>query len=177
MKTQDLNELAKTVHQANIKWWQNLETGEPIARNKEELLALVVSEVSECLEGERKGSMDDKLPHRRMAEVEMADALIRLLDFAAGFGLRLTVVPFLIPISDNKGETLFRIMKMITDSFQGVLREVDEFKLSGCIAYIKAYCNKHGYDLEGAFSEKMAFNAVREDHKHESRALAGGKKF
>lgn len=82
----NLNQLSQTVHAANIKWWQDPHTGLPIKRNKGELLALIHSEISECLEGERKDLMDDKLPHRKMAEVELADALIRILDYAAGFG-------------------------------------------------------------------------------------------
>lgn len=30
--------------------------------------------------------MDDHLPHRKMAEVELADAVIRILDYAEAFG-------------------------------------------------------------------------------------------
>lgn len=115
----NLTQLSAIVHVANIKWWQNIDTGDPIKRNKGELLALIHSEISECLEGERKDLMDDKLPHRKMAEVELADAIIRILDYAGGFG----------------------------------------------------------YDLQGAFNEKMAFNARREDHTHEARKIAGGKQF
>ena len=115
----NLNELAEFVHAANIHWWQDINTGQPIKRNRGELLALIHSEISEALEGERKSLMDDKLPHRPMAEVELVDAIIRILDYAAGFG----------------------------------------------------------YDLQGAFDEKMAFNAKREDHKHEARRIAGGKQF
>ena len=48
-------------------------------------IALIHSEVSEALEGYRKGLNDDHLPHRPMAEVEFADAIIRILDEA---GLR-----------------------------------------------------------------------------------------
>ena len=115
----NLNELAGQVHRANIKWWQDVNTGERIARNRGELLALIHSEISEALEGERRGLMDDHLPHRRMAEVELADAIIRILDYAAGFG----------------------------------------------------------YDIDGAFIEKMEYNRTRKDHSPSERANAGGKKF
>lgn len=45
------------------------------------LFMLIVSEIAEAMEGERKDLMDDKLPHRKMAEVEMADAFIRICDY------------------------------------------------------------------------------------------------
>jgi len=79
-----LNELAKQVHEANKKWWTDPATGKPIQRNRAEMLMLIVSELAEAMEGERKDLMDDKLPHRKMAEVEIADALIRLLDYVGG---------------------------------------------------------------------------------------------
>ncbi len=47
---------------------------------------LMHSEVSEALEGARKDLMDDHLPHRKMEEVELADTLIRILDYAGGMG-------------------------------------------------------------------------------------------
>lgn len=81
----NLNELAKSIHKLNHKWWHD-QRGLPIVRNRAELICLIHSELSEAMEGERKDLMDDKLPHRKMAEVEMADALIRILDYCAGFG-------------------------------------------------------------------------------------------
>jgi NTP pyrophosphatase (non-canonical NTP hydrolase) len=84
---QVLSELARGVHALNERWWTNLKTGERYDRNVGELLMLVVSELAEALEGDRKGLMDDKLPHRRMIEVELADAVIRILDMAGGLGL------------------------------------------------------------------------------------------
>lgn len=96
-----------------------METGKPIVRNKGELLALIHSEISEALEGERKNLMDDHLPHRKMAEVELVDAIIRILDYAGGFG----------------------------------------------------------YDLQGAFDEKLAYNDTRIDHTYEARKSTNGKQF
>ena len=82
----NLNELAARIHKLNEKWWIDLETGEPLDRNKGELICLMHSELSEAMEGERKDLMDDKLPHRKMAEVEMADTIIRIMDYCGGFG-------------------------------------------------------------------------------------------
>lgn len=86
-------------------WWTHKPTGtdlvalinEPID-SMEELLAgalvaqkllLTHSEISEAMEGHRKGLQDDKLPHRPMIEVELADAVIRACDLAGALGLDL----------------------------------------------------------------------------------------
>ena len=114
-----INDLCKDVHAANEKWWVDLRTGEPLQRNVGEMLCLVHSEISEAMEGHRKNLPDDKLSHRPMIEVELADAVIRIFDLAAGLDL----------------------------------------------------------DLGGAYTEKMAYNAVRADHKHEARLGEHGKKY
>lgn len=52
-------------------------------------LMLIVSEVSEAMEGARKDIMDDHLPNRKMLEVELGDALIRICDTAGKYNLDL----------------------------------------------------------------------------------------
>lgn len=83
-----INELAERCYQAskNAGWHTNLETGELLERNKAEMICLIHSELSEAMEGERKGLMDDHLPHRPMVEVEMADAVIRIMDYCGRWG-------------------------------------------------------------------------------------------
>lgn len=49
-------------------------------------LMLTVSELSEAMEGHRKGLQDDKLPHRDMLTVELADAVIRIFHLADRLG-------------------------------------------------------------------------------------------
>ncbi len=68
-------------------WHTDLETGELIERNKAEMLMLIVSEVAEAMEGVRKDLKDDHLPERSMEEVELADTVIRIMDYAGRWGL------------------------------------------------------------------------------------------
>jgi NTP pyrophosphatase (non-canonical NTP hydrolase) len=125
-----LNEMSDDIHHRNVKagWWTDMDTGESLLgknhkgkdkRNVPEMLCLIHSEISEAMEGYRKNLADDKLPHRSMFEVELADVLIRLFDLAGA----------------------------------------------------------HGLDLGGAVTEKLEYNASREDHKLENRKQAGGKAF
>lgn len=116
---EDINDIAKMCHENNVKWWRDPRTQEPIQRNRGEMLMLIVSEIAEALEGERKNLMDDKLPNRRMPEVELADAVIRIMD----------------------------------------------------------YCYGLGYDLGGAFVEKMRYNQTRVDHTDAARLQPNGKRF
>ena len=71
-------------------WWHDIHTGEPLKRNVGEMLMLVVSELAEAMEGHRKNLRDDKLTHRDMLTVELADAIIRIFDLAGGLGLDLS---------------------------------------------------------------------------------------
>jgi hypothetical protein len=84
-----VNVLMDDIHRANVQvgWWDNISVED--ANVVPAKLALVHSEISEALEGHRKGLMDDKLPHRSMIEVELADAVIRILDLAGALGLNL----------------------------------------------------------------------------------------
>nr|UVX62855.1 MAG: MazG-like family protein [Bacteriophage sp.] len=79
-----ISQMQARIHQQNkeMGWWDN-------PREMGTLLCLVHSEISEAMEGERKGLMDDHLPHRSMLEVELADAMIRIMDIAASRGLDL----------------------------------------------------------------------------------------
>ena len=86
-----INELVQRVYKANVDagWWTDLETNLPKDRNDGELLMLMVTELAEAMEGYRKNLMDDKLPHRKMVEVELADTVIRICDYCGGRGLDL----------------------------------------------------------------------------------------
>lgn len=50
-------------------------------------LMLMVSELAEAMEGDRKDLMDSHLPHRKSLEVELADCMIRIFDFCGSMNL------------------------------------------------------------------------------------------
>ena len=74
---EDINDLVSLCHGLSVEaGWHDKprETGT--------MLMLIVSELSEAMEGDRKDLMDDHLPTRKMIEVELADAVIRIFDLA-----------------------------------------------------------------------------------------------
>ena len=84
-----LNRLSKHCRIEADKWYHSPVTGEMLFLNHGERFMLMVSEISEAMEGKRKNLMDDKLPHRQMVEVELADLLIRVFDYAGDNNLDL----------------------------------------------------------------------------------------
>ncbi|MES1926530.1 hypothetical protein [Salinisphaera sp. T31B1] len=182
----DAIELLRECHKLPVRvgWWSDLETGERITRNKGELLCLIHSELSEGFEADMSGQNDDKLPHRKGAEVELADALIRIADYMGGFGYPL--------YRDAENEIrpawmswaglhylVDAIMEMERKRGKSEIQDVEGIGacMSSLILAIVAYAERRRFDIWGAAREKLAYNAQRADHKPENRRKAGGKAF
>ena len=182
--TSNLIALAKEIHADNIRmgWWKLDEAGNTIPRNIGELLCLVHSEISEAAHGIHNGLMDDKLTHRRMFEVELADVDIRVLDilgYYISIGVEIYFDSPLFSAASVDGY-LLEMHKYVS----GAMEYFRKGKLdAGCaeLVMLTSYLDYVAFDLQldlpGAVVEKRAFNATRADHKPENRAKEGGKAF
>lgn len=183
----DFNAFAADVHRRNHKWWFN-EADERLERDYGELLMLAVSELAEAMEGVRKSKpgaplMDDKLSHRPMEEVEIADTVIRLTDSSVGLNIGLDR-----SIIDNREDlkratpaaNLLEITKRIC-AVDDMLLRGDHYAariyISVAISLCYDYAAHYGLDLDGAIDEKLAYNDNRVDHTYAARKAAGGKAF
>ncbi len=83
--------LQSEIHAVNNHWWTD-NNGLDIRLNPltfSNKLLLVVTEIAEACEADRTDSMDKHLPHIHGRDVELADAILRIFDLAAGYNIDL----------------------------------------------------------------------------------------
>lgn len=178
-----LNEMSAKIYEQNkaVGWWDNPN------RCLFECLQLVSTEVAEATEGARKNLMDDHLPHRKMEEVELADALIRLLDLGGSQGWNFIdrghgdyIESADDPVHGRSvGAMHFEINKCLVELSRHVVEhnEYTDDRYSEAAWIIIHVAKLRGFDLQAAMEEKLEYNRTRADHQRENRALANGKKF
>lgn len=175
-----LNELATMIHAQNVAagWWP--ETG----RDVYECLQLVSTELAEATEGERKNLMDDKLPHRIMGEVELADALIRLFDLAGRYGwvhledsIYTDELADMVTIAGMHFICTLSLTRLGECIYNDRIPSRKNIQYTTLVNTILRVGESQGYDVMGALHEKLEYNKHRADHKPEARAMEHGKKF
>ena len=180
---------ARKIYEQNkaVGWWDDPN------RCIFQTIQLISTEIAEATEGERKDLMDDHLPHRKMGEVELADAMIRLLDLAGRYDWTLEYPAYihdaiLLPEMSVGGRHLainYHISNLFATLGSAVSKWpthlIDDVEVtpeySSLYTAIQAVSDTLGYDLWDAVAEKLVYNAQRQDHKRENRAKENGKKF
>lgn len=182
------NTYAEHIHQLNAHWWQNPD-GSPKELDKGERFMLMVSELSEGMEGHRKSLNDDKLPQYPMLWVELADTIIRVMDSGHKYGWNMDQRPLpndedLYKTPATVGAELFNIVAYLVvlanaenhTCIQAVLEKSET--AATIIDRCCALARKHGCsDIWLIVYEKLCFNQKRADHQWEHRLSENGKKF
>lgn len=178
----DRVKLARKINKTAIEkgWWET-------KRNHDEIFMLVVTELAEAVEADRKDryikipvfkegngfklltgeDVSDEVFKVKFenyvkdtVEDELADAYIRCLDYLFYRHREYFNIPhFAVHISDNFAENIFYICKEVTDR-----------KIECTVFYIEELCDHMDIDLEWHVKQKMKYNDLR-SYKH------GGKKY
>ena len=189
-------------HSRNVEagWWSDLKTGKRKERNVGELLMLCVSELAEVpTYPDADRLMDDKLPHRLMFHCEVADCLIRLFDIIGGLDVDVhgcyalaTHSVYTTHLRHAREDQLYEldwllmvVVRHLAGAMEGHRKAkvlptgMKQFDVDICLAVAMLFHIARMTDipLADVIVEKMKFNAVRQDHKIESRMADDGKKY
>lgn len=171
--------LAAQVHEDNAKWWTDLDTGLSLlrSRNRLALLMLVVTEVSEFVDGNYTGARDQHLPEWPNWQIELADIAIRLLDMI-GAEDKLHGQPLSGALkTESVGVVpLIQTLSLAAEANRKERVAVYRKALNTALAMVCDMARDKECNLLAAVEAKRAFNRIRADHSLEARRVAGGKK-
>ena len=177
ISSEELNALQNKIHAQNVEagWWDE-------ERSFATFICLFHSELSEAMEGDRKGLMDDHLPQYEMFWVELADFVIRCLDWLGSVGNTEYGVYSPDEVRDDVTNTLFLAYShtFVADAYDPHRDKASQNApeiLADCACGAFAYAEKQGVDLLEIIEAKLAYNKTRADHKRENRAKEGGKRY
>lgn len=180
MTTQIIEQFQKGIHENAVAkgFWE-----EGQSRSKGEMVMLIVSELSECLEAHRVEKrtaivdaawMERSWDHSHLyqehfpgkikntVEDEMADVVIRVLDYCAGWQLPIVQREYRKESTGNFGHDLLRINWYILNAFHEDTTGKD---WGYVLASIEAFCTWYKIDIESHIKWKMVYNS-RRPYKH-----------
>jgi len=154
--------LAKRIHQINLeKGFYN----PPASRARRWML--IASELFEAIEGLRENNFNPSLDESRetikaSCACEMADAYIRLVDFAEYEELEAQSNEFYLQLYNDPAEEIFKISIGVHMAWE--LQKVEEF-IGPIKSSIEVFCKRHSIDLMAFVEWKLEYNSKRE-YKH-----------
>ena len=146
---------------------------------------LMHSEVSEGVEGLRKDLMDDHLTAYPMVACELADTIIRILDYMALYHADTFTS---LPIDEEHTHPMPKALAFIHIALSQAALYTEKDRETGDeilwmpdlhVALHLCYytATSQQWDIEQIVREKIAYNKTRADHQRGARAKPGGKKW
>lgn len=172
-----LIELQNRIYNQNVAmgWHDN-------PRSFNTFICLFHSELSEAMEGLRKNLMDDHLPEYPMAAVELADFVIRVLDwFGTQDGVDAQQIVTVQYYGWDKIDYLAELHQLVSAAkyYAGVDDAQEQLveSLNQSISVANSMAQSSNWPLVDIINKKLEYNKHRADHKRENRAETNGKKF
>ncbi|RWZ86764.1 MAG: hypothetical protein EO766_13235 [Hydrotalea sp. AMD] len=183
----DLIKLGADIHRVNVEkgFWED-----GASRNKGEMVMLIVSELGEAVEAHRKsrfvnyrsgefayvsrtaiteeGKFEPKLwaecfqsAIKDTLEDEIADTVIRILDYCQGFKIPLIEREYCKPSTGNFGQDVLRIVHYCICAYH----EEESKDWGYILAAIQAFCSWYSINLLQHVNWKLTYNQFR-PYKH-----------
>lgn len=183
MKQEEIPALIKRVHDNAVKHGWHDET-----KPKDHWLMMIISEISEMVEADRKYRHTDKIGIYLIAladndedfkhyfelwakdrvEDEMADVCISILDMAGEFNLRLDLNDAKVTFNDYSKEFTYRCYNLLTYIVDWDIIDDEEYlswRLSELLVALSQWAEHDGIDLDWHIRQKMHYNELR-PYKH-----------
>jgi NTP pyrophosphatase (non-canonical NTP hydrolase) len=134
-------------------------------------MALIISEIAEALEAYRKGKVtpdwDNDDAVKESFEVELADAIIRVYDWAGGNNLSLTDYKEQVTWTSDEGNNLMWLFNCVGEAW--VRTRDDQSNMNEGLNFVLfdllSYCKFKNIDIEKYIMWKLDYNLTRA-YKH-----------